>query len=107
MRDVSCGCGCTFLVSTYGPQISVDPAIEIPPQGIGEFAFRNGLLLPHQQYLYGSSDTGELFIVRKKLAGEDYSAWEAGYANLERLKTLTLGGPDAKTTRSWALEARL
>ena len=93
------------VVSTYGSRIFPGPAIDVPPQEIGEFTFRNGVLLPHQQYLYGSSDTGEIFIVGKKLAGQDYSAWEAGYANFARLKSLTFGGPDAKTTMSWTFEA--
>ena len=62
------------VVANYGRRIFAGPSQEVDQKEIGEFAFHNGILLPHKQYLYGSSETGEPFIVGKKLAGKDYSA---------------------------------
>ena len=90
--------------ATYGPRMLAGSPIHSEPQVIGEFAFHNGLLLPHQEYLYGSSGTGEPFIVGKKLAGEDYSAWEAGYQNFARLRSLTYANSGSKSTWSWSFE---
>ena len=60
---------------------------------------------PHQQYLYGVDQNGESYIVGNKLAGQDYSAWEAEYANFPRLGSQTIGRPGSKVTCSWSLEA--
>ena len=88
------------IVATYGARIFVSRPQEIDQKEIGEFGFHNGILKPHTQYLYGSSDTGGPFIVGKKLAGVDYSAWEAEYVALPRLRSLTLESSEARTTYS-------
>lgn len=96
------------VAAIYGPRILTGPSLEIAPElvqkEIGEFSLHNGFLLPHKQYLYGSSEIGQPFIMGKKLAGEDYSAWEAEYATFPKLKSLTLASPEAKSTYSWSLE---
>lgn len=56
------------------------------------------------QYFYGSSETGEPFIIGEKLAGEDCSAWEAEYATFPKLKSLTLDSSGAKSIFSWSFE---
>ncbi|KAF6220702.1 hypothetical protein HO133_003135 [Letharia lupina] len=92
------------VAANYGPRMFASPAIEVIPQEIGEFAFHNGVLIPHQDYLYGSSETGEPFIVGKKLAGQDYSAWEAGYEKFAKLESLTFVDSGSKSTWSWSFE---
>ena len=91
--------------ATFGPQALRSPVIEIARREIGEFAFHNGALLAHHQYLYGADQSGEPYIVGKKLAGQDYSAWEAEYAKFPRLGSQTIERPGAKVTYSWSLEA--
>ena len=91
--------------TTFAPQAFRHPAIETAQREIGEFAFHNGALLPHPQYLYGVDHNGESYIVGKKLAGQDYSAWEAEYANFPSLGSQTIERPGAKVTCSWSLEA--
>ena len=91
--------------ATFGPQALRSPVIEIARREIGEFAFHNGALLAHYQYLYGVDQNGEPYIVGKKLAGHDYSAWEAEYAKFPRLGSQTIQRPEAKVTYSWSLEA--
>ena len=92
-------------VVAYGRRIFSSTEIQVGPQEIGEFAFHNGVLLSHQQYLYGVSEIGEPFIVGKKLAGEDYSAWEAGYQKFPRLRSLTFANSRLGSTWSWSFEA--
>lgn len=91
--------------ATFGPQLLRSPAIEIARREIGEFAFHNGALLPHQQYLYGVDQNGEPYIVGKKLVGQDYSAWEAEYAKFPRLESQTMEARGSKVTCSWSVDA--
>ena len=79
--------------------------IEAAQREIGEYAFHNGVLLAHHQYLYEVDQNGEPYIVGKKLAGHDYSAWEAEYAKFPRLGPQTIERPESKVTYSWSLEA--
>ena len=90
------------VAATYGARIFRSPPREVIQQEIGEFGFHNGILKPHRQYLYGSSETGEPYIVGKKLPGHDYSAWEAEYKNFPRLRSLTLESSEARTTYAWS-----
>ena len=92
------------IAAAYGPRIFVSRPQEVDQKEVGEFAFHNGILIPHQTYLYGSSGTGEPFIVGRKLAGEDYSAWEAEYRSFPKLESLTLDSSVSKSTYSWSFE---
>ena len=90
---------------TFGPQALRSPGIEAARREIGEFAFHNGALLAHHQYLYWVDQSGEPYIAGKKLAGQDYSVWESEYAKFPRLGSQTIERPHAKVTYSWSLEA--
>ncbi|KAM0798116.1 hypothetical protein BDR22DRAFT_823671 [Usnea florida] len=91
--------------ASFAPHYLRSPVIEAAQREIGEFAFHNGALLAHHQYLYGVDQNGEPYIVGKKLAGHDYSAWEAEYAKFPRLGPQTIERPESKVTYSWSLEA--
>ncbi|CAF9926774.1 hypothetical protein IMSHALPRED_007043 [Imshaugia aleurites] len=92
------------ITRTYGPRVFGSPASEIAQQEIGEFSFRNGFLVPHEKYLYGTWETGEPYIVGKKLAENDYSAWEAGYTNFPRLESVTVTSTGSDMTMAWSFE---
>ena len=92
------------IAATYGARILRSPPPEISHKEIGEFGFHNEILIPHAQYLYGASETGEPFIIGKKLKGEDYSAWEAEYKTFPKLRSLTLENSEARSIYSWSFE---
>ena len=91
-------------VATYIHRSFAGSAVQIGAQQIGEFVFHNGILLPHRVFLYGCSSTGEPHIVGKKLASEDYSAWEAGYGSFAKLISSTFTNSGSTSTYSWAFE---
>ena len=64
------------------------------------FVFENGVLLPHHTYLYEFSETGEPYILGKKLPGIDYSATEAGYAKFVRVDSQTFAASDSTSSSS-------
>ena len=75
--------GVVFLAAMirYGhfePKVSVSPKelIIIPRD---ELVFKQGVLMPHEEYLYGYSEASGYFVAGTKLPGFDYSAWEAEY----------------------------
>lgn len=91
-------------VITYGSHIPAGPAINTVQQEIGEFVFEDGKLLPHHVYLYEFSETGEPYILGKKLPGIDYSASEARYANFGREGSQTFAASDSNSSWSEWLE---
>ena len=62
----------------------------------GEFRFRDGVLMPHEEFLYGYSPSeeaqGRHFIVGKKLPGWDYSSWEEKYQGFGRVRSVEVVG---------------
>lgn len=78
-------------VATYGSRNFANSADTVQ-QETGRFVFQNGVLLPHEVYIYDFSETGEPYILGKKLPGTDYSATEARYAKLTGMESQTVVG---------------
>ena len=104
LRRASQAAALWHVASTYGPRVFGSPASECQQEEIGEFTLRNGFLVPHEKYLYGTWATGEPFIVGKNLAEKYYSAWKAAYANFARLDSVTITSTESNTTMSWFFE---
>ena len=58
--------------AAHNPQIFVNLDSDVVPVPEEEFAFKNGVILPHHEYLYGYSEVSGQFVVGKKSAGYDY-----------------------------------
>ena len=89
-------------LAKYGPQMFDAEAGTIAKE---EFAFNNGVIQPHKEYLYGYSELSGHFIAGTKQEGHDYSAWEAEYGNFGRIESVTVTDSEAITTWSWSLDA--
>lgn len=79
-------------VMGYCSRLFARPADSVARHEMGSFSFDNETLLPHKEYLYGSSGVGAPFIVGKKLNWQDYSRWEAEYLDFPRLQSITFTG---------------
>lgn len=99
--------GAVFLAAAtkYGPQMLVSTNSETGTLVKAEHSFEDGVIQPHRQYLYGYSTAGEHYIVGKKVAGHDYSAWEGNYENFKRIRSVTFADSGAKITWSWSVKA--
>ncbi|CAF9931664.1 MAG: hypothetical protein ALECFALPRED_005071 [Alectoria fallacina] len=107
--NVACCISIVLLggIATYVPRIFPATAIATIEQEIGVFVFENGVLLPHHTYLYEFSETGEPYILGKKLPGIDYSATEAGYAKFMRVDYQTFAVLDSTSnSSSWFGESK-
>ena len=92
-------------VVAYSSRLFGRPADPVPRHEMGSFTFDNGILLPHREYLYGSSGVGAPFIVGKKLSWQDYSRWESEYLDFPRLQSVTFVGSGWEPTWSSSAEA--
>ncbi len=81
----------------------VAPPVEAEAQQFGEFNFRDGILTPHREYLYGYSK-GQHFIVGKKIPGHDYTAWEEEYERFGRTESVTFANSNTQSTWSWSVK---
>lgn len=99
--------GAVFLAAAtkYGPQMLVSTNIETETLVKAEYLFEDGIIQPHKEYLYGYSSAGNHHIVGRKIAGYDYSAWEANYGNFQRPRAVTFASSGSKTTWSWSVKA--
>lgn len=98
--------GVVFLAAAtkYGPQMLGSPSTDIGTHAKAEFSFEDGIIQAHKEYLYGYSRAGNHYIVGRKLAGHDYSGWEASYGNFERVRAVTFSDSGAKATWSWSVK---
>lgn len=90
--------------AVYSSRIFANHHVEVAPQEIVNFVFHNGVIQPHNEYLFGYSEGGQHFVVGSKAPGHDYSKWEARYESFGRSESVAVESSGFRATWTWFVE---